>query len=140
MYLSRSKNNAVARSYKYVNSLHGYLRLIVDIYQSSEIKFDFWLTKSEKEFYVATILAVLSGSSNPISDSSVQIYKKYFRRTINKSVISDYLNKCRKKGWLKYDTEERSVEIPAIFHGINIKDDTFDFNLRYVYELKDETD
>jgi len=136
MHLRRNNSRAVAESHQGFNDIGLYIRVIIDIYSASEVNREYWLTEREKEFYVATVVHITEGIDNPISDEAVQIYKKYFNPTTDKIKISDYLNRCRKKEWLKYDTGNRKVEIPQIFHNIDKNTDVMDFNLRYIYEKK----
>jgi hypothetical protein len=113
---------------------------MIDVYSASEVKREFWLTDREKEFFIATIIHINNGYFNPIGEESLQIYKKYFSPTTNNPKISDYLNRIRKKCWVKYDKEAKVVEIPLMFQDINTSSDVITFNLRYAYEQIDRRD
>lgn len=134
---SRDENKAIANSDKNANELGTYLRFIIDIYSSTEIKRELWLTEKEKQFYIGTIIHIINGDHNPISDESLAIYKKYFGSSTNKVKISDYINRVKKKGWLRYNKKERYVSIPPIFDGISLDGDFITFNLRFSYEPAD---
>lgn len=140
MDLVRKDNTANASSYIRCSSLDLYIRIIIDVYSSSDINRKFWLTDREKEFYIATVIHVIHNYLNPISEEALQIYKKYFNHTTGKAKISDYINKIRKKGWLKYDKRKKVVEIPKIFHGIDADKDFMYFNLGFSYEQIDRSD
>lgn len=134
MEIRRKENKELADSVVNVNEIGLYLRFIIDIYSSTEIKRKFWLTEREKQFYIGTIIHILHGEHNPISEESLAIYKKYFNPQTNKVKISDYINRIRKKGWLRYNKKERYVTIPEIFDGISLDGDSITFNLRFTYE------
>lgn len=136
MHLSRSKDGFEAKgeSYKKFVDIDKYIRVIIDIYSSSEVKREFWLTEREKEFYVSTVIHVINGYLNPICEESITIYKNYFNPNTNKIKISDYINRVRKKGWLMYDKKDREVSLPVIFHNISEDGDLFTFNLKFSYE------
>lgn len=140
MDLYRHENKAIASSARQCVEIDVYIRIIIDIYSSSEISREFWLTEREKEFYIATIIHILNGHLNPIAEESIQIYKKYFNNNTDKAKISDYINRIRKKSWLKYNKRSKVVEIPPIFHGINLTNDYIRFNLNFVYEQVDRSD
>lgn len=134
MHLSRKNSKAVAESHLPFTSIDSYVRFIVDLYSAVEIKRELWLTEREKDFFVATVIHVLQGCDNPISDEALQIYKDYFYFKTTKSKISDYLNRICKKNWAKYDKKNRVVQIPPIFSGIGPDEDMMDFKLRFSYE------
>jgi hypothetical protein len=140
MHLSRNKNKAVADSSKNFDQFDRYVRIIIDVYSSSEVNRDFWLTEREKEFYVSTIIHCSNGFLNPISEEAIQIYKKYFNQSTNKGKISDYINRIRKKGWIKYNKKNKRVDIPKIFHELGVEGDEMTFNLRFIYGPIDRRD
>lgn len=140
MDLFRQESRAIASSARLCRGVDTYIRIIIDIYSSSEIDRRFWLTDREKEFYIATIINILNGHLNPISEESIQIYKKYFNNNTDKSKISDYINRIRKKSWLKYNKRTKVVEVPPIFYGIDLNNDSIRFNLNFVYEQADRSD
>lgn len=140
MDLFRQESRAIASSARLCGSIDVYIRIIIDIYSSSEIARRFWLTDREKEFYIATIIHILNGHLNPISEESMQIYKKYFNKNTDKAKISDYINRIRKKSWLKYNKRTKVVEVPPIFHGIELDGDSIRFNLNFSYEQVDRSD
>lgn len=137
MNLRRSKNKAVADSIKSIEDINLYIRLIIDIFSSTEINRNYWLTEREKEFYVSTVIHYINGYLSPIQEESIQIYKKYFNKKTNKAKISDYINRVRTKGWLKYNKKTKEIEIPQIFHGISSDGDSITFNLRFDYGKTD---
>lgn len=124
----------VIDSGKKLTDIRRYIRYIIDIYSVTEINRDSWLTDTEKDFYVATVIHYINGYVNPICEESVQIYKDYFRPNIGKPKIADYVNRIRNKGWLSYDLTDKAIEIPEIFHFIKPDQDSIDFNLRFSYE------
>lgn len=140
MDLSRRNNIAVGTTSYSCSQIERYLRVIIDIYSSSEIRRDLWLTEREKEFFISTIIHVIQGHVNPISDEAVQIYKKYFNPNTNKVKISDYINRIRKKGWIEYDKRKRVLLIPGLFEGITMDGDVMTFNLRFSYEPINRSD
>lgn len=133
MNLTRQKYKSVAVSSKNFKDLADFIRVIVDIYSSSEVNREYWLTEREKDFFVSTVIHVLNGIDNPISKEALQIYKNNFNPATKNHVISDYINKCRKKGWVKYEPTEKRVEIPPMFYEINVDKDVIEFNLSYEY-------
>lgn len=140
MNFSRIEDKAAADSFKLYSDITRYLRVIVDIYSSSEIDRIYWLTDREKDFFVATVILLSNKETNPTSKEAIQIYKKYFSPAIKKVNINDYINKLKKKGWLKYNKLTKAVEIPAIFLDIGEESDVIDFNLRYAYTSRNEQD
>lgn len=133
MHLTKKKNKLVAESFKNIIDISAYIRYIVNIYSASEIKRELWLTEREKDFFVATTIHILQGISNPISEDALQIYKKYFHPQNNNRKTSDYLNRLEKKKWVKYDSDEKTVQIPAIFDEMDLNENMVDFNLRFSY-------
>jgi len=140
MQLSRSKNVAKAVSFKKIDSLAKYIRVIIDVYSSTEIKRDLWLTDREKEFCIATVIHVLHGHTNPICEESVQIYKKYFGYNTDKTKISDYIGRLRNKKWLTYNKKKKEIKLTPIFYGIDVEMDTITFNLMLGYGPIDRSD
>lgn len=139
MYLVREGEKASARaSIKYQN-LADYIGVLLDVYAALRLKREFWLTDSERSFLIATIIHVSSNYTNPICEESVQIYKEFFNPKVNKIKISDYINRVRKKLWIKYDTAEKHVELPVILKGIDINSDSFEFNIKLLYDKVNES-
>lgn len=134
MNFARSGEKASATSYRLYEDITLYLRVIIDVYSSSEVDRMYWLTDREKDFFIATVICLLDGEKSPTSEEALQIYKKHFNPSIKKVNINDYLNKLKKKGWLKYNKNEKLVEVPAIFNNIGGDRDTLDFNLRYSFQ------
>lgn len=134
MKLKRRHNIAEASSAKRFNDISDYIRVIVDIYSSSDVNRNLWLTEREKEFFIATVINYIQGNRNPISDEAVQIYKKYFSPATNKVKISDYINRVRKKEWVMYNKRSKAIEIPSIFHNIGGRGDEITFNLVFKWD------
>lgn len=134
MRLDRKGNKAVGDVHAPSKDIATYLSMLIDVFAATSLKRDNWLSKTEKDFYIATIVHLNSGYTNPISEESVQIYRQYFKESCDKIKISDYLNRLRTKKWLKYDKNTKIVEIPLIFMNIGLDKDVFDFNIRLSYE------
>lgn len=141
MLISRKNDRASAESNRKVSSLPAYIRRIIDVYSAMEIDRTLWLTDREKDFYVATVVHVVNGITNPISDEALQIYKELFFFQTNKRKIADYINRISKKKWAIYDKKKRHVRVVPIFDNISIDGDLFDFNFRLFYEAdRSDTD
>ena len=82
-----------------------------------------------KRFYASSIIHYNLGITNPISESALQIYKKYYKETVNKVEIADLLKIISKRNWIFYDKEERSIEIHPLFKKIDLKNLSFSFNI-----------
>ena len=137
MEFTRKQNKAIATVRKDFVTPDLYIRFIVDLYSSMEIKREYWLTDREKDFFVATVIQVLSGCKSPIEDEAVQIYKKYFYVKTTKVKISDYLNRICKKNWAKYDKMTKTVTIPPIFEDINLVSDQMEFDVSFNFQNED---
>ena len=140
MEITRNSNVCDGKSIKVTEDISKYLRLIIDIFSSLDIDRSMWLTEREKEFYISTVICIISGYKDPICDESVQIYKKYFNPKTNKGKISDYINRIRKKNWLKYNKITKVVEVPELFSKIDISGDNTTFNLEFKYGSPDRSD
>lgn len=134
MLLHRTEKKATAETHKQFKNLPLYIRYIVNIYSAAEIKRELWLTEREKDFFVATVIVVLNGITDPISDEAVQIYKNFFYNKTGKAKISDYINRITNKNWAVYDKRYRKITLPSLFYGIDVKEDMIDFILRFAYE------
>jgi hypothetical protein len=134
MFLDRRGDIAIAESFVPCHELTQYLTSVIDIYSSVEIDEQYWVTKREKEFLVATSINVLKGYTNPISPESLQIYKKYFNPTIKNNNISNYIDKLRKKKWLQYDAEKKEIKLTPILNSISIEKDRIDFRIRLDFD------
>lgn len=134
MYLERKHNKAVGRSHVVFKDIRRYIGMLIDVYAATSVKRENWLSKTERAFYIATIIHVNAGYTNPICDESVQIYKEFFNEKVTKVKISDYINRVRNRKWVKYEKDDKVVEIPEIFKNINLTSDIYDFNLRFSYE------
>lgn len=124
-------NSMTGYSEKVFRNPLDYIRMIVDVYSASDIRRDLWLTPREKDFFIVTVFNVLEGNVNPIGESATQIYKKLFGPTTNKVKISDYINRVRKKEWVRYNKQTKVVEIPPIFHNMNLGNDRVSFSLNF---------
>lgn len=133
MEFGRKENNGKGSSLKQFDNLEIYIRKIIDIYSSVEIKRGWWLTEREKDFLVATIIMVNSEITNPISTQGVAIYEKYFNNKVTKKTINVYLTNLQGKKWLKYDVGGRYVKLPIIFYGIQ-ENDSFEFKINMSHE------
>lgn len=134
MIHKRKNKEASCDVHKAIRRLDVYIGFIVDIYSATELDEDIWLTKTQKQFFIATAINVIRGNLNPVSPESIQIYKKYFKKSTTKGIIRDYINKISKKNWINYDKGRKVIDIPEIFKPINEKEDMIDFNIRLSYE------
>lgn len=134
MQLKRRNSKAEANVGITFDEVSDYIRVVIDIYSATVIRRELWLTEREKEFFIATVIHVMKGHVNPISDPALQIYKKYFNPATNKVKIADYINRVRKKGWVLYNKRKKVVEIPPIFHKIGESGDQMTFNLTLKWE------
>lgn len=134
MLLDRRGNIAIAESFVSCRELTQYLESVIDIYSSVEIDEQYWVTKREKEFLIATSINVLKGYTNPISPESLQIYKKYFSPTIKNNNISNYIDKLRKKKWLQYDAEKKEIKLSPILSTVSVEKDRIDFKIRLDFD------
>lgn len=133
MIINRKQNKAKAESFKRYTNLLVYIRKMLDIYSACEVASSYWLTDREKDFFVVTVINYLNGDVNPKSDESLQRYKKYFNPKTDKYRISDYLNKISNKNWIKYNKQNKTVDIPLIFKEINLDEDMTDIIVRVLY-------
>lgn len=135
MKLSRKNNSAEAESDKRFLNVESYIRFVINLYSVAEIHLDYWLTEREKDFYVTTVVNCLAGDNNPYSESSIQRYKKYFNYKVNNSSISDYLNRLKRKEWIRYNKRDKVVTIAPIFDGISLSGDKMEFKIEVEYEI-----
>lgn len=140
MYLDRKGNKALVKAHVRFENLADYIGTLIDVYAAIRLKREFWLTDRERQFFIATVINVISGYINPICDESVQNYKDFFDSKINKSKIPDYINRVRSKHWLTYDKGTKKVEITSLLKGVDTSSDVFDFNLRFIHEKRDKAD
>jgi len=138
VYLKRKGGVAQAEATVYTKGIDPYVRYIVSVYSAIRIDRDFWLTRRELDFFVATVTHVYSGILNPISDEALQIYKNLFSKAIEKRQISTYLNILRKKQWLKYDPHKKIVYLPPLIQNISLKGDRVDFSIRILMDLDEK--
>lgn len=135
MHIDRKGNIAKINSYRTYPELIDYLSKAVDIFSALNVRRELWLTDTEKRFFVATVILVMSGHSDYSSAEAIQIYKKLFLPKINSTTILDRLNKISKKNWLKYQVgKEKKIIIPPFFENIGMKKDMMDFKVRIDYE------
>lgn len=87
------------------------------------------LTNRMKIFYASSIIHYNLGITNPISGSALQIYKKYYKNSVDKREISDILRLISKRKWIFYDKEEKSIDIHPLFKKIDLNNLSFSFNI-----------
>ena len=97
------------------SSREEYILKLVDIQTTLTVAREYHLTDREKVFFVACVVCVLNGYTNPISIDAIQIYKEIFNFETNKKTISDYITKLTKKKWLLYDKKGKVMTIPPLF-------------------------
>lgn len=136
MEFSRKNGKGNAEESHKFDNIEDYVRWVVNVYASAVVLREMWLTEREKDFFVATVIHINKGIDNPISESAIQIYKKYFNFGVTKRIINNLIRKIQQKDWVEYDKEGRHIKIPAIFYGIGIKRDSFEFKLNSGYEAE----
>lgn len=87
------------------------------------------LTDREHVFLVATVVCVLNGHTNPISEDAIQIYKKVFQNKVNKKNISDYIGKISKKKWILYDKRKKTVKVAPLLEKLDLRKQDFTLKL-----------
>jgi len=134
MHLSKKNGRIIAESFDGFKQLPDYLRFMVNIYSVLHMDEKNWLTKTQKRFFISTLIHVLDGIINPINTEAIQIYKKHFKKNVTKAEISDYVGKISSKNWIQYDIDAKEVTVPSFFSFLDPEKSVVDFNLRAYYE------
>lgn len=129
MKISKSTNNTIVDESINYDSIFDFLIGAIDCLIAIRIKECKPLTNRMKRFYASSIIHYNLGITNPISESALQIYKKYYKETVNKVEIADLLKIISKRNWIFYDKEEKSIEIHPLFKKIDLKNLSFSFNI-----------
>ena len=92
-----------------------YLFKLIDIYSAVYMKTSNFLTKSQKVFYIASIILEQKKVSFK-SKEALEFFNKYLPLK-NKSDISVYLSRIQKKGWYKKIGNDHLL--PDVFKDLN---------------------
>lgn len=114
----------------------GYVSKVFDIYCAAKIHPDYWLTFTEKKFFLCAYMCVKSGEKSLVSPESMEIFRTYFRHNVGKKEIHKYFEKLKKQGWLTRKNKV-GVILPDIFAEITGPGDHFQFNISL--KIPDET-
>lgn len=130
----KSKTHILVKDHSLSSGLPEHIRKIVNLYSCLYIVENNWLPAREKVFFIITVMNFILGYKKPQSEFALSSYQKYFNNTTSKHTIINYLNKLSKRGWLKYDKNEKVVSIPKFFENIQVESSMIDFELRLVFD------
>lgn len=137
VYLERKPNTAKIKVHRGYNDIFSVLTKVVNLYSALQVKREYWLADRERDFVVTTLIVYYNNCGLPTSDEAIQIYKKYFQKSITKQQILDRINKLSKKQWFIYEKEPvKKLVIPPFFSQLNfdLERDVVDFEVRLDYE------
>lgn len=117
-----------------VNSLISIINRIVEINTAISVKPEYVMTNTERLFFCVSVLNNLKGTTKPFSVEALQRYKKYFKESTDKRVISLYLGKLQKKKWVQYDRDFKVLDLPPLYQGIDLDSGVFNFSTTLNFE------
>lgn len=88
------------------------------------------LADKETEWFYAFVTNYNEGIKDYLSEDAMQNYMKLIQVKRNKAVVSNYIKKCREKGWI--ETKNGELEIPPLFKKLNKNEQIVDFEIRLV--------
>jgi len=88
------------------------------------------ITPKEKKFFITLVVLRMAGVVSYKDPQAVDIFFKNLNWTAGSTQVPGYLGKLSDKGWVEYDTKEKSFVLPEFFEKIKISD-TYSFDCSF---------
>lgn len=131
MEIYRERNKLEGELSLELSGVANYIAKIIDLHSAASISHTKWLTKREREFFVALIIVHNSGISDHKSDEAGEIYNEIFG-SHRKKDRGDYITRLEGKKWVRVVGGD--VEVMPLFDEIDLSNDSATFNINLKFE------
>lgn len=118
---------------KEVASIEDMIRFMINLYQSTLLPREEWLTKQETQFFIAAVIIANKGIKYTSREA-----KNIFRDVFNlrrQSDVRGYLKRIEEKGgWLRSNKEEKTIQLHHFFRMEDLSDVDLNLEMKLTYD------
>lgn len=121
---------------KRVDNVEDMIRFMINLYQSTLLPREEWLTKQESQFFIAAVIIANKGIKYTSREA-----KNIFRDIFNlrrQSDVRGYLLRIEEKGgWLRSNKEEKTIQLHHFFRFDDLGDIKLNLQMKLMLDGQD---